>query len=96
MLLVVIIDPHTPEIRKGTGKDSYAAVPKAAQRDVDGLCARLLELGESLVAVVLNSFDEGIVGRQRSKGATHVRVDNLQAVDVAGIDPAEPIFFLHR
>ena len=48
------------------------------------------KLGERLVTVVLDRLDKGLVRRQRAQRATHVGIDDLQAVDVAGIDPAEP------
>ena len=41
--------------------------------------------------VVLDSLDEGLVGRQRPQGATHVSVDNLEAIYVARVDPAKSV-----
>lgn len=96
MLPVVVIDIPIRQ-KFAMGLEKTVILSSRRQRSgtsADCVDARLLELGESLVAVVLDSLDEGIVRCQRSKGATHVRVDNLQAVDVAGIDPTEPIILL--
>jgi hypothetical protein len=56
------------------GRDQYG---------LDKLC-------QSLVMVILESLDEGLVRGEGSESSAHVSIHNLQAVNVAGIDPAEP------
>lgn len=48
-------------------------------------------LRKKLVATVIKSLDESVVRCEGTQCTAHVSVDNLQAVDVAGIDPAETV-----
>lgn len=48
-----------------------------------------LQFCECLIAILLESFDEGVVRGQRSQCTAHMSVNNLQAVDVASVDPSK-------
>ena len=48
------------------------------------------QLRKGLVAVLLDRLDESLIRSQCSQGSAHVGIHDLQAVDVARIDPAEP------
>lgn len=49
-------------------------------------------LRKRLGAVLLEGVDKGLIRRQGAECTAHVGVDDLQAVDVAGVDPAETVF----
>lgn len=47
------------------------------------------EVGMQSGMVAFGHLAEGVPGGDGAEGALHVRVDDLQAVDVGGVDPAE-------
>lgn len=49
----------------------------------------LHQLSQGLGFVLFDRFDERLIGCQRAESPAHVGVDNLQTINVAGIDPAE-------
>ena len=76
--------------RRQRGPVAHRGSLPDVRRDVH--VRRSLEVGLFRVAMVaLGHFLEGVPGRDGAEGALHVRVDDLQAVDVGGVDPAEAI-----
>lgn len=49
------------------------------------------QLCKSLVAILLDRLDERLIRSQCPQGSAHVGIHDLQAVNVARIDPAEPV-----
>jgi hypothetical protein len=49
------------------------------------------QLGKSFSPIFLERFDKRLVRGQRAQCPAHMGVNNLQAVDVAGIDPTESV-----
>ena len=52
----------------------------------------LEQLGELLGLVLFDRLDKSLVRGQRAQRSSHVRIDYLQTVDVAGVDPAESVW----
>ena len=50
------------------------------------------KLSKSLVLVLFQGLDKGLVGGQCPQRTAHMGINNLQTVDIAGIDPSEPVF----
>lgn len=47
------------------------------------------EVGQCLLVIRLDGLDESVIRRQGPQGSSHVRVDDLKTVHVAGVDPAK-------
>ena len=92
LLVVSLIPIHlltmTVMRRRQRGPVAHRGRLPDVRRDVH--VRRGLEIGLFRVAMVaLGHFLERVPGRDGAEGTLHVRVDDLQAVDVGGVDPAE-------